>query len=112
MIHDEVTRSVTAHIEVSAADQEPPLSRPQALVNLDRCLAHLAACGVDVIGIQASGQYTSFSMDLYIHRSTSFFMDLCIHRSTSFSMDLCIHRSTSVYMDLYIHRSTIFSMDL
>ena len=88
MIHDEVTRSVTAHIEVSAADQEPPLSRPQALVNLDRCLAHLAACGVDVIGIQASGQYMSFSMDLCIHRFTSFSMDLYIHRSTSFSMNL------------------------
>lgn len=59
-----VIRSVSAHSEVSAVDHDRPLSKPQALVNLDRCLAHLAACGVDVIGIQASGQYTFLFLPL------------------------------------------------
>ncbi|KAK7104410.1 hypothetical protein V1264_019131 [Littorina saxatilis] len=40
--------------EVRQTDHDRLLSKPQALVNLDRCLAHLAACGVDVIGIQAN----------------------------------------------------------
>ncbi|PVD26161.1 hypothetical protein C0Q70_13830 [Pomacea canaliculata] len=44
----------TANSKVTSVEHEGHLSRPQALVNLDRCLAHLAAHGVDVIGIQAS----------------------------------------------------------
>ncbi|XP_076464750.1 uncharacterized protein LOC143296607 [Babylonia areolata] len=49
----QLTQTLT-NSEVASVEQDRQLSRPQALVNLDRCLAHLAACGVDVIGIQAN----------------------------------------------------------
>lgn len=61
----------SANSQVTSVEHEGHLSRPQALVNLDRCLAHLAAHGVDVIGIQASGMYRQRSLVAVNNKQTA-----------------------------------------